>query len=130
MNIVLYADDDVDDRTWVAEACKEVDCALDIHFVQNGKEVLSYLSQVSPGHLPSLIVLDLNMPEMDGRQTLKKIKSITAYQDIPVAIVTTSSNKIDKEMCERLGASLYLTKPDSHREWKNIIKELQPFIRE
>jgi len=128
--IVLYADDDADDRTWVAEACKEVNCSLDIHFVENGKEVLSYLSHLSPDQLPSLIVLDLNMPEMDGRQTLQKIKSVSAYQNIPVAIVTTSSNKMDREVCQKLGASLYLTKPDSHSEWRNIINELVPFIKQ
>lgn len=126
---VLYADDDIDDQVWVEEACKAIDCSLEFQFVGNGKEVLNYLSR-SGKEWPALIVLDLNMPEMDGRQTLQKIKSDTEYKEIPVVIVTTSSNKVDKEICSRLGANLYLTKPDSHKEWQSIIRRLQPFIND
>lgn len=124
--IVLYADDDTDDRTWVSEACKVTDSPLKINFVENGKRVFDYLKSVPPDSLPSLIVLDLNMPEMDGRQTLQQLKSDPVFKNIPVAIVTTSSNKIDKEVCSRLGASLYLTKPSTHSGWQNIIRQLEP----
>ncbi|MBD0333836.1 MAG: response regulator [Chitinophagaceae bacterium] len=123
----MYADDDADDKIWVSEACKAIDCGLKINFVENGREALEYLKKSPPNKLPSLIVLDLNMPELDGRQTLQQLKSNPAYKNIPVAIVTTSSNKIDMEVCKRLGASLYLTKPDTHTEWQNIIKKLEPF---
>jgi CheY-like chemotaxis protein len=122
---VLYADDDVDDKDWVSEACKALNCSMNMIFVDNGRQVFDYLSNTN-SHLPSLIVLDLNMPELDGRQTLQKLKSHPSYKDIPVAIVTTSINRIDKEVCQRLGASLYLTKPDTHREWQNIIRQLIP----
>ena len=126
-NLILYADDDTDDRTWVSEACKILNCSLKINFVENGRQVIDYLkSQVTA--LPSLIVLDLNMPELDGRQTLKKLKLSNKYKNIPVVIVTTSSNKIDVEICNRLGASLYLVKPDTHAEWQLIIKQLVPYI--
>ena len=125
-NNILYADDDTDDRAWVAEACKILNCSLNISFVENGRQVLNYLkSQLNA--LPSLIVLDLNMPEMDGRQTLKYLKSNPFYKEIPVAIVSTSANKIDKDACKRLGASLYITKPDTHSEWQGIIRQLEPF---
>ncbi|MDB5253283.1 MAG: hypothetical protein JWP27_2452 [Flaviaesturariibacter sp.] len=127
--IVLYADDDTDDRAWVSDACRSTGSSLQIRFVENGKQVLDYLSAGAGAHLPSLIVLDLNMPEMDGRQTLQQLKSHPAFRDIPVAIVTTSSNKIDREVCHRLGASLYLTKPDSHSKWQEIVRELEPFAR-
>lgn len=122
--IVLYADDDPDDKSWVVEACKALDCNLQLQFVENGHEVMGFLS--SSQKKPSLIVLDLNMPEMDGRQTLKQLKSNPDYQKIPVAIVTTSSNKIDRDICQRLGAELYLIKPYKHAEWQNIIRQLEP----
>jgi CheY-like chemotaxis protein len=126
-NLILYADDDTDDRSWVSEACKILNCSLNINFVENGRQVVDYLkSQVS--RLPSLIVLDLNMPEMDGRQTLQYLKSNPYYKEIPVAIVSTSANKIDKEVCKRLGASLYITKPNIHAEWQGIIRQLEPFV--
>jgi CheY-like chemotaxis protein len=126
--LILYADDDTDDKLWVSEACKAINCGLKIQFVENGKQALDYLRQIpTADKLPSLIVLDLNMPELDGRQTLKQLKMTPEYQSIPVAIVTTSSNKMDKEICTRLGASVYLTKPDTHDEWQNIVRKLQPF---
>ncbi len=125
---ILYADDDSDDKAWVSEACKAVNCSLNIFFVENGREAINYLSDLSTSELPSLIVLDLNMPELDGRQTLQYLKKHPNYKHIPVAIVTTSANKIDREVCQRLGASLYLTKPDTHQEWQNVIRQLEPLI--
>lgn len=123
---ILYADDDLDDKTWVAEASKMLDYTLDIDFVENGRQVFDYLKKYIP--LPALIVLDLNMPELDGRQTLQKLKASQEYKEIPVVIVTTSSNKVDVEICNRLGASLYLVKPDLHLEWQQIVKQLVPYI--
>lgn len=127
---VLYADDDVDDKDWVSDACRAIDSGLNVVFVENGRQVFDYLNKDEGPVLPALIVLDLNMPELDGRQTLQKLKAHPQYQHIPVAIVTTSTNQIDREVCQRLGASVYLTKPDTHQEWQNIIRELLPFVGE
>ena len=128
IKFVLYADDDVDDKDWVSEACKAIDSDLNVVFVENGRQVFDFLGKDEEPELPALIVLDLNMPELDGRQTLQKLKANPQYQHIPVAIVTTSTNKIDREVCQRLGASVYLTKPDTHKEWQNIIRQLMPFV--
>jgi CheY-like chemotaxis protein len=125
--IVLYADDDLDDKEWVNEACKKANSSLELKFVQNGKEVLKYLES-SPPEIPALIVLDLNMPELDGKQTLKALKTHPSFQKIPVAVVTTSSSMIDREVCHRLGASIFLTKPDSYIEWQEIVRKLEPFV--
>lgn len=124
---VLYADDDADDKLWVIEACKALDSSLRIEFVANGRDVLNYLSSTR-SEPPVLIVLDLNMPELDGRQTLRHLKGDEQYRSIPVIIVTTSSNKVDREVCQRLGADLYLIKPDTHSEWQNIIRQMEPFV--
>jgi len=121
---VLYADDDTDDKEWVREACGAIDKSLTLTFVSNGREVLDYLLKKTPEQFPALIVLDLNMPELDGRQTLKKLKTHPLYQAIPVAIVTTSANKMDREVCRQLGASLFLTKPDTHSEWQSVARHL------
>ena len=123
---ILYADDDLDDKSWISEANKILNYSLDIEFVENGREVFEWLKQY--GNLPSLIVLDLNMPELDGRQTLQKLKATDEYKEIPVVILTTSSNKADIEICRRLGASLYLVKPDKYSEWQQIVKQFIPYI--
>ena len=125
---ILYADDDPDDKAWVIEACKAINLFLSIDFVENGRQVLQYLQQRPNTELPALIVLDLNMPELDGRQTLQKIKTDNHYKNIPVLIVTTSSNKVDMEICKRLGAELYLVKPDTHKEWQHIVQHFVPYV--
>ena len=125
---VLYADDDLDDKAWVSEAGKSMDYPMHIDFVENGKQVLSYLEECAAGSMPGAIILDLNMPALDGRQTLKRLKETPDYQDIPVIIVTTSASKMDQDMCKRLGAALYLTKPDTYTGWQDILKQLQPLV--
>ena len=126
--IVLYADDDTDDKGWIREACKAVNCNLQIEFVENGKQVLKYIEPLPKEKLPSLIVVDLNMPEMDGKQTLKSLKAHPGFRHIPVAIVTTSSSPIDQDVCRRLGASVFLTKPDSYNQWQEVIRQLEELM--
>ncbi len=124
--LVLYADDDADDRAWASEACQALQARFLLHFVENGRQVLDYLNGRTPDTLPSLIILDLNMPQLDGRRTLQLLKEDPIYRPIPVAIVSTSSNRLDREVCERLGASLFLVKPNSHQRWRQVIEELAP----
>jgi len=125
--VILYADDDQDDKLWVSEAWRALNYNASLQFVENGRQALDYLT-TSLYSLPSLIVLDLNMPELDGKQTLQKIKSNPEYDSIPVVIVTTSASKMDRDICSRLGASLFLTKPDTLTEWKNIVRQIEPLI--
>jgi CheY-like chemotaxis protein len=126
--LILYADDDMDDRALVEQACIQTNAQLQVKFVENGKGVLQYLKDEARGQLPSMVVLDLNMPQMDGRQTLQHIKSSIEFQHIPVAVITTSDNRIDREVCVRLGASLYFIKPDTLQGWQALVRQLEAFI--
>jgi CheY-like chemotaxis protein len=125
----LYADDDMDDKTWIGDACRASNCSLELKFVENGKEVLKYLESSNRESFPSLIVLDINMPELDGKQTLKILKSRPEYSHIPVAIVTTSSSQLDVDVCKRLGATIFLTKPDTYSQWQQVIRQLEDHTR-
>jgi CheY-like chemotaxis protein len=125
---VLYADDDADDRSWISEACQSIGANLTIHFVENGRELLAYLQTLAVHEYPSLIILDLNMPKLDGRSTLQLLKANPLYSHIPVAIVSTSSSQTDRDVCLRLGAALFLVKPDSHQNWRQIAAQLTPLI--
>jgi CheY-like chemotaxis protein len=124
---VLYADDDLDDKAWIIEAWQAMEHAPEIQFVENGRKAMEYLNDCL-ADMPGLIVLDLNMPEMDGRQTLQKLKSDERYAGIPVAVVTTSTSRMDVDVCRRLGADLFLTKPDNHSEWQTVVKKLMPLV--
>ncbi|ANE52615.1 response regulator [Flavisolibacter tropicus] len=125
--LILYADDDIDDRTWFNEACRAASKPWEVHFVVTGHQVIPFLNSENALR-PSLIMLDLNMPGMDGRQTLKQLKEDPKFKHIPVVMVTTSVNRIDKEVCRKLGASLLVAKPHKLIEWQELIAQLQPFM--
>lgn len=106
---ILYTDDDPDDRMLAQEAFDECQIAAHIHFVSSGIDALKHLQ--GPAPKPQLIMLDLNMPKMDGRQTLQQIKDDPALQAIPVIILTTANSQQDIDEIYQLGANAYLIKP-------------------
>ncbi|HEY3286097.1 MAG TPA: response regulator [Gemmatimonadaceae bacterium] len=115
---ILIADDDEDDRTLTRQALEDAHIANDLRFVEDGEQLLNYLYQRGPfgGELglaprPGLILLDLNMPKMDGREALKIIKSEPSLRDIPVVVLTTSSLSQDIARSYQLGVNSYITKP-------------------
>ena len=122
---VLYADDDADDRAWIEETWKSVNAQLSIFFLENGREVLDFLES-SATEQPSLIILDLNMPQLDGRQTLQRLKAHPRFSQIPVVIVSTSSSTLDRDSCRFLGAELFLSKPNSFAGWQSIVQQFIP----
>jgi CheY-like chemotaxis protein len=127
---VLMAEDDPDDRFLMEQALGELGTCVDLHFVEDGEELMHYLlrsgkytdAAVSPR--PGLILLDLNMPKKDGRQALVEIKADPDLQRFPVAIWTTSDEKEDKIQCQKAGADVYLTKPASYTELVNRVRRL------
>src|SRR5574339_1031418 len=97
---ILMADDDLDDRLMMKEALDENNFSHSLHFVEDGAELLDYLHRrgkfVNEGVLtPSLILLDLNMPKVDGREALSHIKSNVNFKHIPVIVLTTSHAEED-----------------------------------
>jgi CheY-like chemotaxis protein len=111
---ILIADDDSDDRELIAAAFSEVLPVEKLEIVPDGTKVLHYLDHLADDNeLPGLIMLDLNMPLLDGFSTLKKLKTNDRYKHIPVVILTTSKNMEEMNKCLQLGASDYLTKPNN-----------------
>jgi len=119
---VLLADDDADDREiFVRVLGKKTDVLL-IRTVENGREVIDYLDGInSPEQLPNLIILDHNMPKMNGTETLGRLKSDNRYSDINVVIYSTYSDSRMKETCTQLGAAMVLAKPASMKEYEAVI---------
>jgi CheY-like chemotaxis protein len=119
---VLLADDDADDREiFVRVLDKKTDVQL-VRTVENGREVIDYLNGLpAPEQLPHLIILDHNMPKMNGTETLGKLKSDKRYSEIHVVIYSTYSDNRMRETCEQLGASMVLAKPASIKEYEAII---------
>ena len=114
---ILLADDDPEDREIISEALQQVDDKAVLNLVENGEQVLLSLDKngTSPT-LPCLIILDLNMPKLNGTETLRILKTEDRFKNIPVIIYSTSINPLEKEKCMKLGAHSYLTKPVSIKE--------------
>lgn len=109
---ILIADDDKEDQFILQDAFNEIGKGDLLHFEDNGEKVLLFLESCQhPSSLPSLIVLDLNMPRMNGTQTLRNLKSDKRYQRIPVIIYSTSLNDLEHNECLQLGAHAYVIKP-------------------
>ena len=125
---ILIAEDDADDRFLLQSAFHENGFRDTLHFVENGVEVLEYLSRLTAGtdevRTPRFILLDLNMPKKDGREVLKEIKQNVALKNIPVIIFSTTNNEQEMKRCYELGANSYITKPNSY---ENLIKTVAAF---
>tara|TARA_B100000780_G_scaffold270783_1_gene230978 strand:- start:4434 stop:4853 length:420 start_codon:yes stop_codon:yes gene_type:complete len=111
------ADDDEDDRLLALDALKEGRVLNNLYCVEDGVELLEYLrregkfADPATSPRPSLILLDLNMPRMDGREALQHIKADPNLRSIPVVILTTSKEEEDMIRGYDLGAASYITKP-------------------
>ena len=124
---VLMADDDAEDCWLAAEAFAESGAKVAFSSVADGIELMNFLSEHSRSEakrLPDLILLDLNMPQKDGRQALIEIKSEPALRHIPIVILTTSEEHKDKDRTLKGGAESFITKPATFDEWVEISKSL------
>jgi len=114
---VLYADDDPEDRFLVKEAWRESHLANELHFVEDGEELLEYLYRrgkyagLADAPLPGMILLDLNMPKMDGREALQHIKADARLRLIPTIVLTTSKAEEDIFRAYDLGVNSFIVKP-------------------
>jgi CheY-like chemotaxis protein len=121
---VLWADDDPGDRSMVVEVLRENNYPVDVVEAENGREALDYLQSVhASDHLPCLIVLDLNMPQLNGKQTLQALKEKEQYHSIPIVVFTTSSSDADKEFYKKYQVPLF-TKPINYRALNTTICEI------
>ena len=114
---ILLVDDDPEDRAIIIEALQQIGAVNSISCANNGEVALKTLVEFAEKNIyPCLIVLDLNMPRMNGRETLQKLKSHSLLKDIAVVIYSTSINPVEKEVCLQLGARLYIATPVTYKE--------------
>jgi len=117
---VLYVDDDEDDRFLLTEAIRDMAPALKVVEAENGIKALEYLKDAK-NNLPCLVVLDINMPYMDGKQTLERIKADQDLSGLDVVIFTSSENPNDKMFFKSKGVNM-VVKPFDNKSLKQIVK--------
>jgi CheY-like chemotaxis protein len=125
---ILIADDDEDDRLMLRDALREARLENDLRFVTDGAELMDYLHgrgpHAAPGAAPrpGLILLDLNMPRMDGREALAAIKQDPGLRSIPVVVLTTSKDEQDVARAYALGVNAFITKPVTYLGLVEVMK--------
>lgn len=122
---IFAADDDEDDLMLLQAALQEAGADCRLQTFGDGEELLHHLN--SADQVPALVLLDLNMPVMNGFQTLQKIRQSERYQALPVIIITTSSDQRDVVRSYELGANTFLTKPANYRKFTEMMRLMSMF---
>ncbi|MCC5642696.1 response regulator [Nostoc sp. CHAB 5824] len=130
---LLVVEDSNEDFRMLQRLMRRMSVQNPIHRCTNGDEVLDFLYQLGSEALrnskvalrPSVILLDLNLPGIDGRDILDRLKQDKSFKEIPIVVFTTSSNPKDIELCYQKGANGYLVKPMDAQELK---KTIQAFV--
>jgi two-component system response regulator len=125
---IIIADDDKDDQFIIQQAVKETNINHNLVFVSNGLELMNYLLKKNPfetvSSKPDLILMDLNMPLLDGYGVLEQVKSNQDLRDIPIYILSTSRFEYDRQKSIEWGATEFHSKPYQFDELKVIIKDI------
>ena len=127
---ILVADDDPDDRFLLGLAFEEIQGVGELHFVEDGEQLIKYLYRQSEYSDPvlspeaELIFLDINMPKKNGRQALAEIKADRHLRKIPVIVWSSSSSEEDMAFCREAGADSYCTKPERYGEMVEVVRGL------
>jgi CheY-like chemotaxis protein len=126
---IIFADDDADDLELITGFFKQFNRNTNVLEFKDGKEVLKFLDDFTDSaSLPDLIVLDINMPRLNGKETLLAIRNHPRYQSIPVILYTTSSNKTDQDFCNQYNAC-WINKPNSMEGIKQVARILAEFCQ-
>ncbi len=130
---ILLVEDSADDYEATLRAFKKAHLMNPVIWCQAGQEALDYLHRQNGSEKegdigkPGIILLDLNMPGLDGRQTLRLIKEEPVLRSIPIIILTTSSDERDVAACYQMGANTYIQKPVSFEGLINAINRLKEY---
>jgi two-component system response regulator len=121
---IYIADDDTDDVFFVERAIRQLDLDINLRHFINGRDLLRELES-KHDELPNVIVLDLNMPIMDGKETLRNIRKNGELRSLPVVILSTSTFGGEKEACLVSGANNYFVKPYSFARYLEIFQQVK-----
>jgi two-component system response regulator len=125
---VLVADDNTDDCRLLKRAFQEAGISNRLDFVRDGQSLLDTLAAAaSPRLLPGLILLDLNMPLLSGKEALKSIRADERFKHIPVLVLSTSGHEQDVMESYALGANSVIVKPMSYQEFVDLVLMLKKY---
>ena len=125
-HFILIAEDDNDDQYLFKTALEECGIAAETSYLKNGEELIRFVSALKADGkpFPNFILLDLNMPKMDGREVLKKLKTDEAFRKIPVVVFSTTKSVEEVKRCYDLGANTYVVKPVYYKSLMETIRQI------
>lgn len=124
---MLIIEDNAADVALLAEFLAERDTVPEMHWVTDGTRALDYLHRSAPYEnavRPDLILLDLGLPRVSGYELIKELKSDERYANIPIIVLTTSRNPLDKQESSAIGADLFLSKPKDLSGYEALVSQL------
>ncbi len=119
---ILLADDDKDDRILLREALLELNPEIKLLTAEHGKACIELVNELTV--LPDMILLDINMPIKNGKETLTELKQMKSFESIPIIMYSTSANRKDIDECYKLGANLYIIKPNNFSGLTTVMNRL------
>ncbi len=122
--LVLVGEDDIDDEEILEEIFQTIDLSIGLKFMNNGQELIEFLEQIKDEELPCLIILDYNMPGLNGAEILKRLRLNEKLTAVPKIIWSTSNASSYKKLCLESGASDYLVKPYKISELESILRHM------
>jgi CheY-like chemotaxis protein len=122
-NYILIVDDDVDDHYILRRAINKVIPQVIVESVYDGSEALTYLKRCDC--LPDLIFLDLNMPMLGGKETIKQIRANNTLKNVPIAVLSTTRSEAEQKECMMLGANEFYSKPYFNKQLLAIIQQVR-----
>jgi CheY-like chemotaxis protein len=127
---ILLVDDSAGDVSLTREALYAARVANQLHVVEDGEEAIDFMrrrGRYATAPVPDLVLLDLNLPRMDGREVLRELKSDNDLRHVPVIVLTTSADERDVLTSYRLHANAYVTKPVEFGEFLVALQQLESF---
>jgi two-component system response regulator len=127
---ILLVKDNLDDKLLLLRACKTSDLHSTIMTVQDGVEAINYLLGLGPFEgrpLPSLVLLDLNLPKVDGVEVLARIRAQAEIRALPVIVLSSSEQPADRRRCYELGANSYLRKPTDFAKLRDLMEMIESY---
>lgn len=122
--VILFADDDLDDQDLLKEAFLDIDGNLVIHTRSSGREALAFLENCPDHELPRLIILDYNIPDMNGAEIFETINLNPRYGHITKVVWSTSNSPLYRQICKDAGIDHYFEKPQRYQEILELGKKM------
>jgi CheY-like chemotaxis protein len=125
---ILIAEDDEDDQFLLSSAFKEISEGTELIFVENGIELLEYFKRFDEGavnSLPSLLIVDLNMPKKNGKEAIRELIDKNYFRSFPTIVFSTTGNEIEKSRCKELGIDDFFVKPSNYDSLLSIVTQFK-----